>query len=224
MAELNIKEISKLFEPNIQMILDELEDTNELYIQIKEHFDRIMNSTSSGALTFISKQTPNLLTAKANKINLIKELTAIQKIIIDSSIKIKSDDDKNGNDGEILQSLHKLLLTNNRDEYLKETESLEIKNEDKNVSNLDELLNSRLEEIEGNENIAKEDNRDYRIVVDMERNLYAVDEEYNILEDSEDLIPKDWIIDYEEDEDDEENISAFNQDGDEIEIISFEEE
>lgn len=62
----------------------------------------------------------------------------------------------------------------------------------------------------------------YRFVCDMDRNIYAIDENYDMLELEEDEYP-DWIIDYYyEDEDDEDSIYAENQNETIIEIIDME--
>lgn len=220
--------ISSLFNDNINLILDEMNEADSLYEELKEHFNCIKKSSSPGALTFISKQTPNLISLKSNKIQLIEKLTNIQKIAIDATIKLRDENDIDANNNAILKALHKMLITNDRTEYIKEVESNDDNVDESNMSN---LLDNRLKEIkkdkkENNKSSNKKEliiNKDYFIVVDEDSNLYAVDDEYNILENSDELIPTDWYIEFIYN-DDNEIEKAINQYNDEIEIICMDDE
>lgn len=222
--ELDISEVIKHYNENIESINEELDVTESLYDELKIHFDRIKNSTTSGALNFVSKQTPNLIALRKNKIDLLKEKNAVMKSIIDSSIKLQSDEDNSNGDNEIIRQLHDMLLHNNPDVYLKEENSDKVTNMD----SLDEQLEARFAEIEEKENEQpvrkkqeKSKKKNYSIVIDEEtEELYAVDKDYNILEDVE--LPDDWIIEFLEDENG--DTYAVNQYGEELEIISFEED
>ena len=221
----DISQIQEFYESNMAMIDEELEVTESLYTELKNHFDGIKRSTSNGALTFISKQTPNLIALRKNKIDLIKEKNSITKNVIDSSIKLIVEDENDNKDNEILKQLHQMLLSNNPSTYL---ESMENDNEEITEEDMDNLLEARLEEINSKKEKTKSKpkeqklkHKSYNFVIDTDYNLYAVDSDYNILED-EDIEYPDWEITFEEDEHG--GIYALNQYNEEIEIVSFEED
>lgn len=221
MAELDTSVMQEFFQEELDMIRSEIQASDELFIELKEHFDKVKKSTSNGALTFISKQTPSLISAKNNKISLMKDLVNTKKIIIETSLKTKSDDSKDG-DNATIAAIHKMLLENKKEEYIKNM----VQEDSEDVYDdeyYDNLLEAKIEEIneeaETEEEVIKESGNieNVKFVVDMEKNIYAVDENYNILEDVD--IPP-FIIKFIEE--DGEVIRAENQYGEELDIVSLE--
>lgn len=218
MAEIDLKLMQDFFQDELNLIQKEIEATDDLYDELKLHFDNIKKSTGNGALTFISKQTPNLVSLKGNKISLIKDLVNTKKIIIESSIKTKGNDD-NSKEDEILKGIHRLLLENKKEDYIQNIEKESENQQEHDDEYYDNLLEERLIEINEttkNEEPEKSKDEDIKYVVDLEKNIYPVDESYNILENVD--IP-DFIIEF---KDIDNEVKAFNQYGTEIEIVDLE--
>lgn len=224
MAEINYKPMEEFFKEELDLIKQEIEATDELYDELKEHFDRIKTSSSPGALGFITKQTPNLVSLKGNKISLIKDLVNAKKVIIETSIKTKPEDNQD-NDNETLKAIHRMLLENKKEDYIKNiNETTQVETEQFDDEYYDNLLEQKLAEIDENAETpedevkvtVKEENVIY--AVDMEKNIYPLDLDYNILDDYP--IP-DFIIDFQEIDGE---MKAFNQFGQELEIVSLEED
>lgn len=228
--DISIEEYQEFFKEELDMINQEIQENRNLYTEIKTHLDKVKTSSTAGALTFISKQTPNLLTAKNNEISLLKDLVSVKKIILDVAMKNKKETD-GSEDSELLKSLHNLLLTNKRDEYLVSLE----KEEPAEDINYDDLFNERIKELEINNEKESDETKEkesddyyklpkgYKFVLDTEDNIYIVDKEYNIIE-PEDInvsLPKDWIIEVIEKDDE---MIGRNQYGEEYEIIEFDDE
>ena len=244
MPKIDIDEMKKFFKEELDMLESEIKDTDKLYGELKEHFDEVKKSRGQGSLTFISKQTANIVSAKTAKTALIKELINTKKIIIDSAIKTKTEEENTNNNSELLAQLHDMLLSNKKENYIpdKLNDANKVIEENKKEENQEqylERLKERMESINNKDNVSKvndngnienseditieeetisEENTNIRYVVDMDKNIYPVDENYNILEDE--VIP-DYIISFEEDE--EGNYIAKNQYGEELEIIELEE-
>jgi uncharacterized membrane protein len=133
--------------------------------------------------------------------------------------------------------LHTLLLTNNRDEYIKSYQQNENKEEQTTEDiNYDDLIYSRINELSENEKNDEIDNKNsicetqqdyvnykgYFFGTDVSGELYPLDSEYNILEN----IPKseypNWDLSIYEDENGE--IYAMNQYDEVIEVLEFEDD
>jgi len=79
----------KLFENENNLIDSEINKIDDLYLEIKSHFDTVKNSRSAGTLTFIEKQTANLVNLKNAKLGMIREKINIKKISSDLDYKEK---------------------------------------------------------------------------------------------------------------------------------------
>lgn len=224
MADINYKPMEEFFKNELDLIQAEIKATDDLYDEIKEHFDKVKKSTSPGALSFVTKQTPNLVSLKGNKISLIKDLVNAKKVIIETSLKTKPDDNKD-DDNATLKAIHKMLLENKREDYINSiNETTKNETEQFDDDYYDQLLEEKVAEInqtaespqEEIKTIVKEE--DVKYVVDLEKNIYVVDSEYNMLDDYP--IP-DFIIDFQEIDGE---TKAFNQHGEELEVVSLEED
>jgi hypothetical protein len=229
MPKVNFEPMEKFFKENIDMIQDEMSETDVLYEELKQHFDAVKKSSSSGALTFISKQTPNLVSLRNNKISLMNNLVQIKKLIVELSLKTKDDSDSDSNVKEILKGMHELLLHNKAETYINEYFN-DIENKDsepEEEQDYDKLLEERMKNVKHKNEDDEEESesnslilgKDYTIVVDEELNMYAVDKDYNILEDAP--LPA-WTLETVEDE--EGYIHVFNEYDEELDIVSLDEE
>jgi hypothetical protein len=61
-----------LFKEEFTQLDEELKSIDNLYDEVKTHFDKIKNSNSRGSLTFIEKQTSNLVSLRSARLNVIK--------------------------------------------------------------------------------------------------------------------------------------------------------
>lgn len=224
MADVNTQVMEEFFSEEIELIKKEMAEADSLYGELKDHFDDVKKSKTPGALNFISKQTTNLISAKSNKISLLKDLVSTKKIIIDSAIKTQSEGGDN-KDNEMLSKLHRMLLENKKEDYI---ENLMTPNEPVYDDDYyDNLLESKIAELDEETNEDDNDTKEtpkttgnienLKYVVDEEKNIYAVDENYNIIDDAP--IPN-YIIEYREDDNGE--LRAYNQYEEELEVISIE--
>lgn len=116
--KINFDIYQEFMKDHIKRLDDEIEENDKFFKELKEHFDKVKNSYASGSLNFISKQTPALVSLKSNKAQLLKDLTNIHKIIIDSTLKTKiEDEDKNVN-SELLKEIHHMIMHPNDERYL----------------------------------------------------------------------------------------------------------
>ena len=220
-------ELLNYFEEELKAIDEEIKDTDNLYNELKEHFDGVKKSRSTGALNFISKQTPNLISAKSNKISLLKDKVALKKIVLDVSIKLNgNDDDNNARDNMLLKMASQLLLENNSKKF---TEMYQVDNtsgDEPEEVDYDKLLAERLGEKEVETIPEEKHDFDYykrnsktkllySYVYNIEETtIYAIDEDHNILD--EETLPTDWIITIDEDAG-----FAYNQYGDSLPLVEF---
>lgn len=215
------------FKDDIDLLQQELEDTNLLYDELKEHFDNIKNSRSPGALRFISDQTKSLISLKSHKISLIKEKISSKKMILELDMKIKSVNGSKGNGGD----LRALLAMINEENLVESSPELTVLyNSNCDDEDIDDLLDKRLMDMEKENKSIKEEDEDnifeddetsedeeeVFIVVDMNGNKYVVNSDYEFQEGYED---PDFEVKYDEDE--EGNIIAYDDDGNQYEIIEI---
>ncbi|AMS01226.1 hypothetical protein AR9_g142 [Bacillus phage AR9] len=181
----------------LSILQNELEKIDELYDETKEHYDKVKNSGSNGTLTFIEKQTSNLISLKTGKISIIQQIVNAKKT--EADIALKNQRNQEGGDNsdirEIVAGVHDYILNNKKDkkfsEIINKQESEDISGSQKNDEEVDALLEARLKEEQNESNSEKEETvieekiNDYQYVVDMEKNIYCLDGDYNIIEDAE---------------------------------------
>lgn len=139
----------KLFENENNLIDSEINKIDDLYLEIKSHFDTVKNSRSAGTLTFIEKQTANLVNLKNAKLGMIREKINIKKISSDLDYKEKqlAAKEKENNESlppELFNQLQDLINSNRAeipgpndyDPFMKSDEEIE----DEIDSTLDSLL------------------------------------------------------------------------------------
>lgn len=217
--------IDGIFSEELALMQKELNEIDDLYKETKDHFDKVRNGRSPGTLIFIQQQTGNLITMKNNKFNMVKEIMVSKKNITELRIKEfninnKDSEDSNENVNGIAKELYTMLINNNIDDLKKNSLETDPTMAHYSDTDIDKLLEERLSEIDTNipdtDHIDKDNDKKLKYVVDMEKNIYVVDDEYNILDDEK--IP-DFVIEYIGDDD---NLEAVNQYGDNLEIVEFE--
>lgn len=224
-GKLNLN-LDDLFIEELQSMKNEINEIDNLYKETKEHYDRVKSSKSSGVLQFVQQQTGNLINIKTNKFHMLKEVANIKKMVAELSVKefnanVKVETTDNQDNNAIVKNLFSLLLNERRDDIIEKTNIEE--NQSVEEIDIDSLLEERLNEVEremeevsNTNNSNDEEHRNFKYVVDSEKNIYVVDNDYNIIEGKD--IP-DFVIEF---KDTEEGLKAFNQFGEEIEIIEVE--
>ena len=176
---------------------------------------------------FMSSQTANLISIKEKRLNIIKELTNIKKSKMEIELKKfnannKLEDVQAGVSKEILD-IYRLLNKNDKSVLLEES----IKENDKpEIELTDEEINEIFEErLSLGENEKKEKKKkeqvlpsEYSIVCTKDKNLYIIDEDYNIIEDCDfdtsviDIVKFDTIDD---------NEYAYDKDNNIYEVVEI---
>jgi len=188
-----------LFNEEMKMINDELNDLDNLYNEIKTHFDVIKNSQARGSLVFIKDQTNNLISIKNAKLSYIKQKADLKKNITDFAFKEKNISNKENesvdtitaeiyrkitNDFKFVPDKHELNSDIDIDKILdEELEDINIENIVDNITSVEDTkveYNTNEEIIEDNilseelEETNDENNEEDNsmIVVDIDTNIF----------------------------------------------------
>jgi hypothetical protein len=176
----------------LSMLTEALKENDELYTEVKEHYDKVKKG-GPGTLQFVEKQTANLISLKSNKISIIQQIVNTKKVDAETRIKIlNANKGEDGNDKIIRQmadSMYDLILKNKKDKSFdeimvgtqKKVESTSVNEED-----IDALLEARLKEEQSEtiEEVQEVVQPEFIYVVDMDKNIYCIDSDYNIVEDA----------------------------------------
>jgi hypothetical protein len=219
-----------LFQEELDLVNKEIDEIDDLYSEIKNHYNVIKNSHTKGSLTFIEKQTSNLVSIKTAKLNLIKEKINMKRSISEINYKNRQLDNKISSDSNInsigLESLYAKIATEfkyEKNNNFKETDFND-ENFDKEINiNEDEI--TELKEIQPEllaENIDKEEFsiNENEIVVDRNNNFYEIDNDGVIIKDLGKLYE---IKDYTEPDEDG-NLFAITTDEKYFTIVDIDEE
>lgn len=133
-----------------ELLLKELEETDSFLNETVDHYKRLRDSNNMGSLKFIADQTSNITSLRTNKINIIKELSNIEKIKIDA--QVKEDNMNKGLEGDENQ-----IKAIAREFY-------QLSKTDKKSANIKKLLNNSLE-IDENKEKEYEDELEARMEV-----------------------------------------------------------
>lgn len=187
MADIKLKLQPEDLDLEYEMLLNELKSLDDLFDSAKKRLDDASKIPSRANPVFMASQTSNLISIKEKRLNIIKELTNIKKSKMEMELKMfnannKLDDQNTGISKEILD-IYRLLNKNDKSVLLQESidESNEIENKQNNLTDkeIDDILNSRLNINEEKQKLPS----DYKIVCTKDKDLYIVDEDYNIIED-----------------------------------------
>jgi len=185
MNEINL-DISK----ELQMLNDALQENETLFNEVYTHYNSVKKG-GSGTLSFVEKQTANLVGLKANKLNIIQQIVNSKKIDAETKLKILTAN--KGEDGEeriikqVADSMYDLILKNKKErtfeEILGSQKNIEVEQKEEDV---DALLEARLNEENTQQEKKTEETavEEFFYVVDMEKNIYCVDKDYNLIEDA----------------------------------------
>jgi len=170
------------------MLQNELKSLDDLFNEAKERLDSVAKIPSRANPVFMANQTSNLISIKEKRLNIIKELTNIKKSKMEMELKMfsannKLDDQQTGVSKDILD-LYRLLNKNDKSELVQATLEEEEVIEQPEGQELEDLLNARLNEDQPKP-IVKEQElpTGYSIVCTANKELYIIDEDYNIIDD-----------------------------------------
>jgi len=222
--------LDQLFTEEMELLDKEMEDLDGLYKDTRVHYDRLLASKSMSTLQFVQQQASNIISMKSNKMSLIKEKASLKRNLAELAIKEFNTNFKASGGGEgqdtqaILAGIYSMILNEKKDDLIAKTQE-DVRGTAMNETmDYDSIMEERLKDIEKEENPeVEEDNKDevkesteHRYVVDMDKNIYCVDENYDLIEDAP--IPN-FVIEFVEVDG---VIKAFNQFEEELEIIEAE--
>ena len=142
-----------LFKDETELINKEISEIDSLYEEVKTHYDALKNSFAKGSLSFIEKQTSNLVSLKTAKSSLIKDRITIKKLCADFELKdIKANGDSNDTSG-LAQQIAKEILNAKEDSV--------VENFVQHANEIDEdPLERRIRELEESGSIKYSDNEE----------------------------------------------------------------
>ena len=216
----------------LKLLENELIENEKIFSQVKIHYDKMMKS-SNPASRFITEQTANIMNIRNSRISIIKEMIGIKRAEADMALReynaAKVNNDSDSAIQETAKQVYNYLMQDNNKSNIDSVLNKSVKEENNNINenNIidkdEDLLEKRMKEIQEAREKEKqkedEENIDYIIACDMNKNLYALS-----LDGSEILnnidIPKmeiEFVTDSITGE-----ISAINQNEDEIILIEIE--
>jgi hypothetical protein len=221
----------------IKLLEEALQENEELYSEIKGHYDKVKNS-GTGVLQFVEKQTSNLISLKSNKVSIIQQMIAAKKNDAELKIKIKNanKEEKGGNAivSELSNAMYDLILKNKGEKSFDELVAGSQKNEtvvENPEDDIDALLSARIaeddakkaKELEAEQGKTDENSGNF-FVVDVQGNMYCLDPDYNLIEDA--VLPEVniTVVENEEATGNDERYIAYDEDGKYYQVIEFEEE
>lgn len=178
-------DLLNLFFEEEQLLAQELNDTNALYDELYTHFNNVKDSRTGGSLRFISDQAKNLISLKDHRLATIERKIGVKSKITDIYFKDKAANTGTSDTAAIMEALRN--LTN-----LPENTPTRIENEDD--TDIDAIFEQKglqfmktgeidKDFIHGQETKVESKNDDeIEFIFDMERNIYAMDNEGDILE------------------------------------------
>ena len=244
--DITIDDIDHLYGEDIEFWNKELEDTEALYKEMKQQYDNVRkkNSGTSGSFTFMMTQAENLIKLKETKMKIAKERVNTKKIATDTKLSIiRNTKTVEGEEAyeAIAKAMYKQIMEG--PSIQQSVTAINNENEIINAEEVDDLLEARLAEMEAKKEAelkAKEEEQSkfeknrkeleevseikespevYKYITNMNKEVIAVDENYNEILGVE--IPEEYkdIVIYMNDND--ELVAASNVTGEVIEIAEF---
>lgn len=215
----------------LKLLENELIENEKIFSQVKIHYDKMMKS-SNPASRFITEQTANIMNIRNSRISIIKEMIGIKRAEADMELReynaAKVNNDSDSAIQETAKQVYSYLMQDNNESNIDSLLNKSVKEENNNNENNtidkdEDLLEKRMKEIQEAREKEKqkedEENIDYIIACDMNKNLYALSLDGSEILDNID-IPKmeiEFVTDSITGE-----LSAINQNGEEIIIIEIE--
>jgi hypothetical protein len=226
------KPVEEIFQEGLDMLMDEIRETDKLYAEIKQHYDAVSKIRQGPALKFIADQAKTLVSLRSHKLSSIKDTISVRKTIEELKLKQKGLELRSGDEKSAIEELKEFakIITSNIDrpeETVNPVTHGESSDEIDEIT-FEEAVEMRMKELKAsmpNEDDEIEDEGiisqeaekiEFEIVTDMDGNLYAIDPEGTIIEE-EGLFSKFQVTFEGEGED----IKAFDPEGNEVEIIEF---
>jgi hypothetical protein len=209
----------------LSLLHEALKENEDLYDEVKTHYDKVKQG-GSGTLQFVEKQTANLISLKSNKISIIQQMVNVKKVDAETKLKIaNANKGEEGTDklvGQMADAMYDLILSKKKDKSFEDIIGTqkkldqEVPKEDE--PDVDALLEARLSELEPKveEPKVEEVVPSHTFVVDMDKNIYCVDSDFNFIEDVE--IPE---LNITIEEIDGEYV-AVDEDGNKYDVVEFE--
>jgi len=214
----------------LNLLQEALKETDELYDEVKTHYDVVKKSASKGTLMFIQSQTSNLISLKSNKVSIIQQTINAKKTKAELELKSRKGDEEDSDVRfkHLAHELYDVIRQNRNDEDVmnKINGRTELPEEAEEEIDYDELIDSRINELEVTEEksdteTAENDISDtLKIVYEFgSKELFYMDSDDTIHEDVE--IPEDKQFKkfiYEGSD----VIGAELEDGEIVEVVYFE--
>lgn len=234
-AEKFENELFTQFEEEATLLNQSLNEIDELYGELKEHYEGVKNSRTSGSLMFLGNQAKNLVELKKQKLAIIQQKMQVKSKLTDIYFKNKTISSGEGSDAkEILSCLNSLIKneanntsisTSNDDEFDKLLEDRanelidsglidkDYVNQNYKENNISDIEQPSILDFDDTED--EDDESKITFVFDTDKNIYALDKDDEILENY--ICPK---IDVEIDND---NAIAIDKETGEIyQLVEFE--
>lgn len=239
--EIGLSDIDELYQEDIDLLNSEMAAMQELYDEMKVHYDNVKNKTKtqtgSGAYNFLLQQSETLVKLKEVKMKMAKERVNTKKIMMDTKLSIIRNRKEVGNDEytlEVAKQMYDMVMKGKvgMEELKNPTNFMEFAaNEEDADKALAKKLGLELDEnidfeaeLEGMETISEEIIEEspipegIKFICNMQGDVIAVDEDYNEVLDVE-IPPEYKKIVFSLNDDDE--YIAININGDEVEIADF---
>lgn len=200
---------SEMFKEDLSLIDSEITAIDNLYDEVKKHYDLVKNAPSRGSLSFVEKQTTNLVNLKTAKLNYIKQRIDAKKTLTDFKYKDKQIDIKqtsSESNSQFNEAIYNKIMetisynaksfNNNKDEEVINEEDIERELDesldDSDLEVIDSIIKndtskksaSEDEEDTTEEIIQNDEDSDEDYVYDKSSgHFYKVDGDFNIIED-----------------------------------------
>lgn len=168
----------------LELLEEELIENENIYNQIKKHFDSTMKNQYSQS-KFVAEQTTNLMNIRNSRLNIIKEMIGVKKSQVDIQIKdytaTKAEQGENGSNQALAKEIYNLLKNDTREgsieKILETANNIETVNNDNNTMDDDALLEERIKKIrekKEKENQEAKKEIPHIFACDNNKNIYAL--------------------------------------------------
>lgn len=218
-------ETNEHFQESLNLVANKRAEVKDLYDEIKQHYDDIKKERNRSTLSFIYNQTANLVSLINADISLIKEYNSIKKVISDTDLKKSQMENKDGDAqaGAMAKELYSLIKQDVKNSKNSPDPEPEVPADD-----MDAELERRLQELDVDADDIKQDvepeEKLVKAVVDKLGNIYLACEDadgnLDFVESTDQFDVSLIDVSYEETEED--GLKAYDQHGNELQIIDVE--
>lgn len=216
-------ELEALFKEEMELIENELNETDKLYNELKSHYDNVLNSRNAGTLKFLADQSKTLVSLRSHKLGSIKDKVSLKKDIIELDLKEKNFKIRSEGEGDLLSDFKAIADAINAGQY-KPSKALDPNNH-LDSGDIDDIIAKKLDDIEDEEKVEEvieeeivDDN--ITLCTDRDGNLYYLNIELGEIIDKEiDPSLKVTVVSSKEDPNEEYGLLST---GEEIPLVEFE--